>query len=447
MINWVEHLILRRICKGDDTSTRLLVDLRLEHFSQETYRLAAKRLFKYYMKKSRILTWQELIVDGAIPDKVRNKLRAAETRRMGLKRRDPTLVLPYHYENCRELVERMVANAQRSSLIDLQNKMTDYLQKEIGTVDDIRGIVRLLQGDVDKISALHSPSTRVFSLQGLDVESYYDTLASSLKRLFLPTGFKIFDSRNVGMPKDSMWLITSNTGGGKSTLALQTGINVCRQGGRAILVSAEMSHDENIIRLISNLIGVSNVEIAADPFLYKKRAIRALKKFRGETDSAAAFDLYIPDADDDIVKVLTYLHPFQYDMILVDYINLLAPLHKDQWRSLDMSGRYAKLFATNTLTTVALLAQWDAEADHVRYSRALEEHASNSWQWKISNEELRTVGILEIKQRKARNQNPFPFKLRIQPEFSKITDYIESEDEDEATKPLAEGFDQIDKDV
>ena len=122
-------------------------------------------------------------------------------------------------------------------------------------------------------------------------------------------------------------------------------------------------------------------------------------------------------------------------------------MDKDNWRSLDLSARFAKMFATKNDTIVSLIAQWGNKKDQVRYAEALVEHASNCFKWITTEEELREVGIINVRQPKARNQDPIPFKLKVNLATSKIENCSEDMDMEDYAKesinPVVDGFDDI----
>jgi len=440
--DWIEHLILRTITKNSKLSNKILSEIRLEHFISLPYKKAVRRILAYHSKKGRILSWRELTKDASLSTPTLNRLRAKEVKRKSLVANDASLKLPKNYDEAITYLDKLITYSKHKNLVNMYNSLGDMLSKEDITSEDAKGIISFTNTEIEKVNLLEPQRTQIESFTKQNTRKLWKRLLNSFKTFQVPTGFNTFDSRSMGIPKDSYWLIYATTGGGKSSVALQTALNVQNLGGRACLVSREMPFEENALRVVSNLTNTPKDEIKAHPELYKTKILKAVRK-QFLNAEVSLFDLYVPDEESITIKqLLPKLKEYQYDIIFIDSINLMSPLHADSWQNFDYAGRYAKVWATNNKTVVAYTAQVDKEREEVRYGKALVEHAANAWKWVITEEELLEIGILDIKQTKARNQRPFPFKLKFDPATSVISDYID-ENIESTTDPMLEGFDAI----
>lgn len=446
MKSWSEHRLLRLICQGNSLSYKVFPYLREDHFTTDSYNKAFQRIQAFFSRKGTLLSWQELVTDSALPEKVTNRLRAREIKRKSLVKHDTALVIPKDFSKVLSLLDRVTIDAQKVHLIDYQRELTEKLSRDKPEEGGLNSILSYCNEELEKIANLASPTDSLFKFSESTPKELLSLLPRSDGATFIPTGFKEFDSVNLGLPRDSLLLISANTGGGKSTLARQLGLNTYSMGGRVCIVSLEMSYEENLARLLSNVSGVPSLKLVSDVDRYRKAVRKCLSRLIKKAGKAARFDFYVPEESDTIPKMLSFLAPNRYDMIIVDYVSLAAPMHKDVWRSLDLSARYSKIFATKNRCVVGLLAQWDAKEDQVRYARALQEHASNAWKW-IATQEHLDAGYLDISQAKARNQRRFDFKVSVDWPTSRVSDYVEAQAEEQETEPMSDEFDTLGPDA
>jgi len=414
--NWTQHLLLRAltISKKESINEKIIANLSEEYFSTSLYKIAFRRLNNFYLKNGRILTWKELIADSSFPSSLRRKLRAREVKRKKLCKFDSFLILPKNYDEYQNILGSVSYDAKQIKLIEFQNYLTENVGEKNSEKKQIDDILSQCSSTVENIRSLGETSSYMFDVTDKNVREKLKKFYKKLKSgFYLPTNFSDFDSRNLGIPLDSYFLLAARTGCGKSSLALQLGINMKRFGARVCFVPLEMSIEQMLIKLGSNLIGVPVNKIVANLKHYYKPMIKRIRKFIGSSeDSSECFYFYEPSLSETLDQCLSVLKPYKFDIIFIDYINLMAPMGgKEDWRALDEAGRYAKRFATNNQTVICLLAQLDETEKRVRYSRALAEHSSNAWYWFESKEEIAELNAIKIYQKKARNQNPFSFRL------------------------------------
>lgn len=200
-----------------------------------------------------------------------------------------------------------------------------------------------------------------------------------------------------------------------SAMANQLLINMASRGHDTVIVPLEMTDEECSSRVLANLAGVSVTKFMLRKVTAKEKqqvttAYRDWVVKLKELDTR--YTIYDPEEDVTIEDVLFMLKPYNYKVILVDYISLLKGVDgDDQWRQLSAVARFAKVFAKTHRVVVVLLVQVSEEGA-IRYSRAVGEHANNCWLWTYSDEN-RESGIIEVRQFKARNQEAFPFQLAV----------------------------------
>lgn len=450
---WTQHIILRSLCidKRKNINEKVLAEISEKNFTSTPYKKAIRRIQSYFSKKGRILTWKELINDPTLKEDIRSRIKAAEVKRKKIKKHDNSLKLPSKYDEYKNIVQNLYSDSKHKSMISLQNQLTEDLKSDYLTSDQVDEILNKVSNKIDEAKRLENTAGTIIRLERDNIKEYIADFKQQIKnRFFFPTGIKAFDSRNIGIPKDSYFLIAAKSGAGKSSLALQLAMNMKKVGGRICFVHAEMSREELLLRMASNLLEVPMNHIVADIDKYEKKIIKQLRSFfKVEQNDASCFDLYPPEPDETLEHVLLNCKHYKYDAVFVDYINLLSPMGgEDGWKALDMAGRYAKMFATTNSTIVSLLAQLDETTNNVRYSRALREHAHNAWFWRETKDEINDLGYITVRQEKSRNQDPRPFKIGADLSISKFSDYDENDFKEakkgnKSTEKLDKNFDDV----
>ena len=435
---WIQHIILRSLCisKKRKINEKIIGEISEDNFTAPSYKKSIRRVISYYQKKGRFLTWKELINDPTISEEIRKKIKAKEIKRKKVKNNDSSLNLPKNYDEYKNLVQYLYSDSKYKSMIDLQNELTNSLSKnEAPTSDTVDDILNRVSEQVDYIKKLENSSGTIVKLESSVISEKILSFRRKIKdKFFFPTGIKGFDSKNMGIPSDSFFLIAAKSGAGKSSLALQLGMNMKAKGGRVCYVPAEMNEEELLLRMSSNLLNVRMNNLVSNIDDYYKKMSKSLKRYLKDTENdGSCFDLYPPDPNETLEDVLSSTRTEKYNIVFVDYINLLSPMGgEDGWKALDMAGRYSKVYSTMTGTIVCLLAQLDDNTNDIRYAKALREHAHNAWFWRESKDDIRDKGYIKIRQEKARNQDPTPFNLEADLSVCRFSDY--SDDDFEKSK-------------
>jgi len=232
----------------------------------------------------------------------------------------------------------------------------------------------------------------------------------------IPTGIREYDEESGGFLRGSLVTIGASSGGGKSLLgATQLAINMAERGYKVTLVPLEMTEQEMLARIIANLAGLDSTLIIQHKlatgerdkaFEVYERWVRKVKKRGGR------LSIFKPDGEVSIEDVFTALHTVDTDVIIVDYISLLAGTDgDDSWQQLGSIARKGKVHAGSTRRVVVMLCQVN-EDGKIRYARAISEHSNASWIWVTPQEEReKPIGRIKIEQPKARNSRSFPFEV------------------------------------
>ena len=239
----------------------------------------------------------------------------------------------------------------------------------------------------------------------------------------VPTGFRDFDVDAGGLPRGGLTTLAATSGGGKSCMGLQMAINGTNAGFSAAVVSLEMSAEQTTNRLLANISSTNHeaFHLAQANSMQKQRSRKMLDEWNAANDAAGRrLQIYhIPDTT--MSSIALQLRAFDYDIIVIDYINLLNKEDTNSSNEAAQLGeiaRQAKIQATQTNAAWIVLAQLN-EDGQVKYSRAIKEHSDYMWSWNYGETE-RETHVIEIEQQKSRNSKGFEFCLKERFEYQRF---------------------------
>jgi hypothetical protein len=166
---------------------------------------------------------------------------------------------------------------------------------------------------------------------------------------------------------------------------------------------------------MANISGVSHKKIRlkqTDPN-QNKRILRAAEDFDADGikhDRRLHIRHY---SNMTIGEIAVQIRAFDYDIVVIDYINLLDKEIKrgeNDASALGEISRIAKLQAGATNSAWVILAQLN-EQGMVKYSRAIKENSDNLLSWTYGESEKESH-VIEIHQQKARSSEAFTFNLK-----------------------------------
>lgn len=240
----------------------------------------------------------------------------------------------------------------------------------------------------------------------------------------IPTGFAAWDEINGGFFRGSLIVLGGASGAGKSILANQIAGNQAIRGYAIDLVPLEMTAVEMISRTTSSVSKMDSIDIILKRLSTNDRdlVMKRMRRFnRKVTQAGGRYGIFKPKSDMTIEEILSALHAQDNDVIIVDYISLLAGVGGDDaWQKLGEVARVCKIYAENHNKVVILLAQVSEEGK-IRYSQAIKEHASVAWTF-VATEESRERGWLHVDVLKSRNQVRKPFTLKIAYNTTSVSD-------------------------
>lgn len=434
---WAQHNLLRGLTsKGnDDISKKVFPELRKKWFVSPRYKRAFALLKQLYQKEGSFPSWKTFIANPSLSAEDAKYLRTKEIKRKSNEKEDVSLRIPRTEEEYSGLISRIKFDAKHVSVIKLHNRLANALDNDNMTPEELNYIIAEIKGETAKAYEDTDTKGEHVSLTTDNIRPLVRKAYKEIKeKFFIPTGFRAFDSINIGIPTSSLFVIMGKTGAGKSSLALSIGMNSTRLGARVCFVPMEMSINEMIIKMGSRLLKTPVNELMQNPKRSFKKIIKVVNEFledKGEDDSAC-FDFYVPEDTDTMEDVLTYLQPYGYDLIVIDYPKLLSTGGLPEFEALDKAAKFSKKFATRNKTYIMWIAQMDDTTEAIRYSRAVMEHASNAWVISGDIDENREAGQVLIKQRKARGQSPHSFNLKCDLSYSYYGDLEEETIGDES---------------
>lgn len=262
----------------------------------------------------------------------------------------------------------------------------------------------------------------------------------------IPTGLKAFDDANAGLGRGALAIIAGNSGAGKSHTAIAMGKHMASCGYKVLFVPLEMSRAECSSRLLANVAKVDSLKIYSHRNFSEKEQKRVERSYKKWVKLCSRrngdFAIFKPDADLTIEEVFAAASTYNVDVVIVDYISLLAGADgDDQWRALGRIARYAKIDAEVNNRLNVLVAQLSDEGK-VKYSQTIKEHANNLLAFTADRDDKES-GLRRVEQLKARNQKDFPFTIKIEPEYSRVytVDHDDIAKSDTKLPNLASGSD------
>jgi replicative DNA helicase len=199
-------------------------------------------------------------------------------------------------------------------------------------------------------------------------------------------------------------------------MANQLSLNMQDTGRDILKVSLEMPIEQEIIRILANQTGIQVAKIKNKKLTKEER----LKVKEGYTKFVLKakkiknrLSIISPNDDMSMRQVLMQAKPYNYDVIIIDYISLLAEEPGvEMWKHLSNIARQAKQFTMANKCLIILLAQLDEDSNKVRYSRAIKEHCDVMWTWHVTDAD-RENNKMTVNQTKGRNDGLLSFEVDV----------------------------------
>jgi len=410
---------IRAICLNRKDTT-LLSSLTPDYFYTTPGKQAFERIKFIARERASVAEWRELLTDPALSEETREILNNMDESTPNVESPSNLLKNLSNYKKSRTLlkISENIQNELSKNELDIEGLFTSTMEDlaEVRTGKDISGCFTRIGENSNTTDLLKI----IFN--------------GEIKR-FLPSGFKQWDNENGGIPRGKLGIIAATSGAGKSLCANQLCINMSKQDVRICLVPLEMNAVDMLQRFVANItdLDMSELNKLDDSAESKQKSMTAFDKFKKFeqqlNETGTSIDLFNPPEDITMEDLLMILKPFEYDIVIIDYIGLLKGFdNDDQWRKMGAAARYAKIWAETTGTTVLCLAQLNDDMV-IRYSKAMKEHADLMWTWNVGklNDLDGSKTIIKVEPQKGRNQAQKNFYLRV--DYSKMSMEDASEEE------------------
>jgi replicative DNA helicase len=422
-----EIAALRNICGKDLTvSGTLLAGLDDSYFYSSFTKEAYELILAKNKKTGEIPRWSTVLESPELSEKVRTKLKNRDVPKYRTRQeaiRALEILNEYRQlRGCYELSDNIVSSLRKdkispSALINKNAETRNKLQQNRSTENEVL----------------------VFG-KGNNSTQFVKDMMTAEKLDYLPTGFNTFDDENGGIGFGNLFVLGGSTGGGKSTLAAQLGINWADMGEDVTIVPLEMSKKEMTARLMANAAGLDVRKILFGKLSddEKKKYWKAYKRFvKGKKKTGGTFRIFKPTSDMSIEEIMASIYPFGSRVAIIDYISLLKGVDGDDaWQKLGAVARYCKIYAEANNMIIVLLCQVSDDGV-IRYARSIAEHANYAWKF-VATKSTREHEIINIEQLKARNGRMFDFTLRAKMDVMQIRD-LEIEEREELDSKVTKG--------
>lgn len=410
---------LKAICSGDKAiASGLLGSLDESWFYTECAVKAFQRIKFIARERTEIISWLELITDPTLSEEHREILSSYKKQ-------------PSESLNIKGLLKNLGDFRKARKLQGIAEKIQQQMLGDSINVDEVLVDVnqQLLSARTGKdisqcftrIGANSNTSDKLKKMLRGELQRYY------------PTGFKGWDNKNEGVAKGKIGILAATSGGGKSLCANQLALNFATNNIRTCIVPLEMSADDMLHRFLANKTDLNMTDITKAKDLTeqaRKKAYQTFKAFERKLDeTGTSIELYNPDTDITMEDCLMTLQPFEFNVIIIDYIGLLKGVDGEaQWQKLMDAVRFAKRWAETNQVSVIILAQLSDDMI-IRYSKGMKEHADFMWSWNAGkmNEAEDGTKILKIEPQKGRNQAQDTFYLKVDYKKMSMVDATEQE--------------------
>jgi replicative DNA helicase len=371
-------------------------------------------------------TWRELCDDPSIREETRKRLKDADIDTIKSKEAVTTsLTLLNKYRQLRGLF-----TLSEETVLTLRKKKVNPDKLLDSVAEQIVGL-RQNRGEGNQVLN--------FGV-GNNSSSVVKGLLDKKKLNFLPTGFRDFDNENGGIGFGNLFVLGGSTGGGKSTLAAQLGINWADMGEDVTMIPLEMSEDEMTARLMANAAGLDVRKILFQRLSEDEKVLywKAYKKFvKRKKKVEGTFRVFKPKSDMTIEEILATVYPLGSRVVIIDYISLLKGVDGDDaWQKLGAVARYCKIYAEMHNIIIVLLCQVSDDGV-IRYARSIAEHANYAWKF-VATAATREHEIINSEQLKARNGRMYDFTLRAEMATMRIRD-LELEEREAINSEISKG--------
>lgn len=390
---------------SDKQRSMLLGKTDVSLFHTPAVKKAYTRLRKLVEMKQRVPVWDDLVDDPTFDAKVRDFLEDSDVTAISSKVKTINLI------------EQLDKYRKLRSMFDIGKDIVAYFDQQ-----DSLDPEQLADQVADKLASSRREFGKEQTIytfgEGGNIKALVKRTLFKPQETMYKTGFAEYDRKNGGLPTTGVMILAGTTSGGKSVLAsnLEHNLTVLNPGMSAIKVTLEMTAEQETNRVLSMLTGVPFWKIKQQKLTKaeKQKILKAaIKHDRKLKKLKSKFSYSSPEGSMTIDDVINMVKPYNYKVVILDYISLLEGVDDDnQWRMLSAICRKAKVYATEFKVLFVVLAQLDSDSNNLRYSRGMKEHADVVWTWNYSKPEVRETKTLPVDIAKARDGELFRMDLQ-----------------------------------
>lgn len=187
------------------------------------------------------------------------------------------------------------------------------------------------KGDYGKIETIIKEAITTSLHRSLGV-NFFDDPEAMLKLLVdspaIPTGYTEFDEiLGGGLSRQQMLLLSANSGGGKSMVMANFGLNLAQRGLKVLYISLELPVPMIYKRFISMVTGVGQRDILSRP----SEVVQKIKAAGKVIEDIIIEQMPVGSTPNDLrafLKEFELKHGYIPDVLIVDYLDLMNPNEK-----------------------------------------------------------------------------------------------------------------------
>jgi len=292
-------------------------------------------------------------------------------------------------EEVEHLTRRILETFNKNNLLTLLRQPIDYMTSGRNdyeeTLSNVANILEVLAKD--------SADTDALGLGiGFDSQDIYNKITQISEKRLIKTGFHDFDKFTGGFSRGEQIILACPSSAGKSTMMCQYAINMglgMEEGeyvnppNSILFISLEMTEEELWCRILANLTSIPYekfrmVETMSEEELnLLSTTLADIHRYLTESNCKLTLKA---GSEATIAEIKAELASHPYDVVCVDYLNLLAE-GKELWSEMGSIARSLKLMAQRRGFVSITAAQLDEESLKIRYSRMVKEHCDIILLW------------------------------------------------------------------
>ena len=261
------------------------------------------------------------------------------------------MVIGTTFEYC---VEQLKDNYNRQELF----KQLNYSLEKLKNGKSANDVISELATKTEDLFSDEEPKN-----QDRIVLDFVDYLEDRIKnKVRYNTGIKSLDNKLGGINPGNLVIVSARAGAGKTTFALQTALNMCKEGHKVLYISLEMDTNEIATKIYSRLGHIDSLEILNNT---KSKIAEILK----HNEDVLKMNLIIDDKSsyiEEIIYKIKYLRKKgKIDVVFIDYIGLIKMKEKSYSRENEVAkiSREFKLLAKELKIPIIVLAQLNRLAE------------------------------------------------------------------------------------